>query len=104
MGAERSIQGHKVFLRLIISSSRKWLTGVPRALERAVKLSRLGSVTEFSHLATACCVEKIFSAQCVSSWQTGRTIPKPYQMKMLSEILSVPINELFSDVFNKVNS
>ncbi|MCH0360035.1 helix-turn-helix transcriptional regulator, partial [Enterococcus faecium] len=24
--------------------------------------------------------------QCVSSWQTGRTIPKPYQMKMLSEI------------------
>lgn len=42
--------------------------------------------------------------QCISSWQTGRTIPKPYQMKMLSEILSVPINELFSDVFNKVNS
>lgn len=42
--------------------------------------------------------------QCVSSWQTGRTIPKPYQMKMLSEILSVPMNELFSDVFNKVNS
>ena len=39
--------------------------------------------------------------QCVSSWQTGRTIPKPYQMKMLSEILSVPMNELFSDVFNK---
>ncbi|HAX1489214.1 TPA: transcriptional regulator, partial [Enterococcus faecium] len=25
-------------------------------------------------------------------------------MKMLSEILSVPMNELFSDVFNKVNS
>ncbi|MCD5041226.1 transcriptional regulator [Enterococcus faecium] len=46
----------------------------------------------------------MFSAQCVSSWQTGRTIPKPYQMKMLSEILSVPMNELFSDVFNKVNS
>ncbi|HFC9327568.1 TPA: helix-turn-helix transcriptional regulator [Enterococcus faecium] len=39
--------------------------------------------------------------QCISSWQTGRTIPKPYQMKMLSEILSVPINELFSEVFNK---
>ncbi|MDQ8264517.1 helix-turn-helix transcriptional regulator [Enterococcus faecium] len=39
--------------------------------------------------------------QCISSWQTGRTTPKPYQMKMLSEILSVPINELFSEVFNK---
>ncbi|EOS7760903.1 helix-turn-helix transcriptional regulator [Enterococcus hirae] len=39
--------------------------------------------------------------QCISSWQTGRTIPKPYQMKMLSEILSIPINELFSEVFNK---
>ncbi|EGP5191767.1 helix-turn-helix transcriptional regulator [Enterococcus hirae] len=39
--------------------------------------------------------------QCISSWQIGRTIPKPYQMKMLSEILSVPINELFSEVFNK---
>lgn len=39
--------------------------------------------------------------QCISSWQTGRTIPKPYQMKMLSEILSVPINKLFSEVFNK---
>ncbi|EMF0303006.1 helix-turn-helix transcriptional regulator [Enterococcus faecium] len=39
--------------------------------------------------------------QCISSWQTGRTIPKPYQMKMLSEILSVPINDLFSEVFNK---
>ncbi|MBP4096866.1 helix-turn-helix transcriptional regulator [Enterococcus faecalis] len=39
--------------------------------------------------------------QCISSWQTERTIPKPYQMKMLSEILSVSINELFSEVFNK---
>ena len=39
--------------------------------------------------------------QCISSWQIGRTIPKPYQMKMLSEILSIPINELFSEVFNK---
>ena len=39
--------------------------------------------------------------QCISSWQTGRTIPKPYQMKMLSEMLSVPINELFSEVLIK---
>ncbi|NES33208.1 helix-turn-helix transcriptional regulator [Enterococcus faecium] len=39
--------------------------------------------------------------QCISSWQTGRTIPKPYQMKTISGILSVPINELFSEVFNK---
>ncbi|BAO08445.1 transcriptional regulator [Enterococcus mundtii QU 25] len=39
--------------------------------------------------------------QCVSSWQTGRTIPKPYQMKLLSEILGVSISELFYEEFNK---
>lgn len=39
--------------------------------------------------------------QCISSWQTGRTMPRPYQMRMLSEILSVPINKLFYEEFNK---
>lgn len=39
--------------------------------------------------------------QCISSWQTGRTIPKPYQMKQLSKILDAPISELFYEEFNK---
>jgi len=39
--------------------------------------------------------------QCISSWQTGRTMPRPYQMRMLSEILSVPISKLFYEEFNK---
>ena len=41
--------------------------------------------------------------QCISSWQTGRTIPKPYQMKILSEILDIPVNELFYEKFNRVD-
>lgn len=38
--------------------------------------------------------------QSISSWETGRTIPKPYQMKELSKILEVDMNELFYDIFN----
>ncbi|MBS7577098.1 MULTISPECIES: helix-turn-helix transcriptional regulator [unclassified Enterococcus] len=38
--------------------------------------------------------------QSISSWETGRTIPKPHQMKLLSEILEVDLDELFYDVFN----
>ncbi|WP_308618520.1 helix-turn-helix transcriptional regulator [uncultured Enterococcus sp.] len=38
--------------------------------------------------------------QSISSWEIGRTIPKPYQMKQLSEILEVSIDELFYEIFN----
>lgn len=38
--------------------------------------------------------------QSISSWETGRTIPKPYQMRRLSEMLEVGIDELFYDIFN----
>lgn len=38
--------------------------------------------------------------QSISSWETGRTIPKPYQMKKLSEILEVDMDDLFYDIFN----
>lgn len=38
--------------------------------------------------------------QSISSWETGRTIPKPYQMKLLSEMLEVDLDELFYDIFN----
>ncbi len=38
--------------------------------------------------------------QSISSWEIGRTIPKPYQMKQLSEMLEVSIDELFYEIFN----
>ena len=38
--------------------------------------------------------------QSVSSWEVGRTIPKPYQMKQLSEVLEVSVDELFYEIFN----
>lgn len=37
--------------------------------------------------------------QAISSWETGRTIPKPHQMRKLSEILEVDMDYLFYDVF-----
>lgn len=45
--------------------------------------------------------EKMYvTQQSISSWETGRTIPKPYQMKLLSEMLEVDLDELFYDIFN----
>ena len=73
-----------------------------RIMKKVSNLSRYRKEKGFSQTELA--KKMNVTQQWVSSWQTGRTIPKPYQMKMLSEILSVPINELFSDVFNKVNS
>lgn len=72
-------------------------------MKKVSNLSRYRKEKGFSQIELAKKKMNV-TQQCVSSWQTGRTIPKPYQMKMLSEILSVPMNELFSDVFNKVNS
>ncbi|EOS7849576.1 helix-turn-helix transcriptional regulator [Enterococcus hirae] len=71
-------------------------------MKKVSNLSRYRKEKGFSQIELA--KKMNVTQQCVSSWQTGRTIPKPYQMKTLSEILSVPMNELFSDVFNKVNS
>lgn len=71
-------------------------------MKKVSNLSRYRKEKGFSQIELA--KKMNVTQQCVSSWQTGRTIPKSYQMKMLSEILSVPMNELFSDVFNKVNS
>lgn len=39
--------------------------------------------------------------QSVSSWEVGRTNPKPYQMKKLAELLDVEIDVLFYDIFNE---
>lgn len=38
--------------------------------------------------------------QSVSSWEVGRTIPKPYQMKKLAELLQTEMAVLFYDIFN----
>lgn len=38
--------------------------------------------------------------QSVSSWEVGRTIPKPYQMKKLAELLETEMDVLFYDIFN----
>ncbi len=37
--------------------------------------------------------------QAVSSWELGRTFPKPYQLQQIAEILEVGKDELFSDMF-----
>lgn len=42
----------------------------------------------------------LVTQQSISSWETGRTIPKPHQMKQLAIMLGVEMEELFSDVFN----
>ncbi|MFW7361659.1 helix-turn-helix transcriptional regulator [Vagococcus fluvialis] len=41
--------------------------------------------------------------QSISSWEVGRTVPKPYQMKQLSEMLEVSVDELFYEMFNIKN-
>ncbi len=37
--------------------------------------------------------------QSISSWEVGRTTPKPYQMKKLAELLETEMDVLFYDVF-----
>lgn len=37
--------------------------------------------------------------QAVSSWELGRTFPKPYQLQQIAEILEFSKDELFSDMF-----
>ncbi|MBL1227923.1 helix-turn-helix transcriptional regulator [Enterococcus sp. BWB1-3] len=67
------------------------------------KTSRLSQYREAKGISQIGMAEKMgVTQQCISSWQTGRTIPKPYQMKQLSEILEVPIDELFYEEFNQV--
>lgn len=40
------------------------------------------------------------SQQTLSSWEVGRTLPKPYQMQYLEDILGVKKEEIFFDDFN----
>lgn len=42
----------------------------------------------------------LITQQTVSSWERGRTVPKLYQMKKLSNVLETDINELFYEEFN----
>lgn len=41
--------------------------------------------------------------QTVSSWERGRTVPKLHQMKKLSNVLEIDINELFYEEFNVIS-
>ncbi|MBL1229344.1 helix-turn-helix transcriptional regulator [Enterococcus sp. BWB1-3] len=67
------------------------------------KTSGLSQYREAKGISQIELAEKMgVTQQCISSWQTGRTFPKPYQMKQLSEILEVSIEELFYEEFNKV--
>lgn len=62
------------------------------------KLKRYREEKGYSQMGLA---EKMaVTQQSISSWETGRTIPKPYQMKKLSEILEVDMDDLFYDIFN----
>lgn len=66
------------------------------------KASMLSQSREAKGISQIEMAEKMgVTQQCISSWQTGRTFPKPYQMKQLSDILDVPIEELFYEEFNK---
>lgn len=70
-------------------------------MKNTSNLSRYRQEKGFTQIELA---EKMHvTQQCISSWQTGRTIPKPYQMQLLSKILNVPVNELFYEKFNKVD-
>lgn len=70
--------------------------------ENMKKTSNLNRYRKKQGLSQTALARKMHvTQQCVSSWQTGRTIPKPYQMKLLSEILGVSISELFYEEFNK---
>lgn len=39
----------------------------------------------------------------ISTWEIGRSIPKPYQMKFLAEFYKTPIEQIFFEAFNYKN-
>lgn len=41
--------------------------------------------------------------QSISSWEVGRTTPKPYQMRKLAELLETEMDVLFYEMFNIKN-
>ncbi|MEQ7217183.1 helix-turn-helix transcriptional regulator [Vagococcus fluvialis] len=62
------------------------------------RLSQYREAKGYSQIDIA---DRLFvTQQSISSWEIGRTVPKPYQMKQLSEILEVSIDELFYEIFN----
>lgn len=40
------------------------------------------------------------SQQTIGHWESGRTIPKPYQMQWLENFFKVPKEEIFFEAFN----
>lgn len=43
------------------------------------------------------------SQKTISSWEIGRTIPKPFQMQHLEDIFKVPKERIFFTAFNYKN-
>ncbi|EPH96515.1 DNA-binding helix-turn-helix protein [Enterococcus faecalis 13-SD-W-01] len=43
------------------------------------------------------------SQKTVSSWEIGRTLPKPYQMQHLEDIFDMPKEDIFFTAFNYKN-
>lgn len=62
------------------------------------RLSQYREAKGYSQIEVA--EEMSVTQQSVSSWEVGRTVPKPYQMKRLAEMLEVSMDELFYEVFN----
>ncbi|GMA07086.1 transcriptional regulator [Tetragenococcus halophilus subsp. flandriensis] len=67
-------------------------------MKKKSKLRKYREVRGYSQIDLA--EKMVVTQQSISSWETGRTLPKPYQMKELSKILEVDMDELFYDVFN----
>ncbi|MCM6931269.1 helix-turn-helix domain-containing protein [Enterococcus italicus] len=65
------------------------------------KLKKLRSKKDISQVALA---EKLdVSQKTVSSWEVGRTTPKPRQMQLMEDLFQVPKEEIFFTAFNYKN-
>ncbi len=67
-------------------------------MKKQSKLRKYREIKGYSQIDLA--ERMVITQQSISSWETGRTLPKPHQMKELSKILEVDMDELFYDVFN----
>lgn len=43
------------------------------------------------------------SQKTISSWEVGRTLPKPFQMQHLEDIFQIPKERIFFTAFNYKN-
>jgi putative transcriptional regulator len=62
------------------------------------KLSKLRDTKHISQKELA--VEMGVSQQTISSWETDRSLPKPYQMTHLENFFGTPKEDIFFGSFN----